>query len=304
MSHYSPGRQKIQDTFWTEFDSGKTKVACTIFEHWEFKISGVCYCGTETPVTYSRSGGISRKSSTTSESAIEGSIGPLGLVQLKGAIKESFGYEVSWSENETQQFSSPCKPPKCGRSETTIYQLIREFEIDVYRRGSWPFRDDVWDKKRSHCISEEIQTYAAVPDDVEWDERCKCDLKASPDFDGRLSIDLRSLSLLVPYKLTHDGIQIRISNLVISFPFYDYPAAVRALDRGLNLPMERRFFSPVLLFFGGLEGETFEGNARIYRDHGIAPPEIPSHVISAQPVIHDIWKLSEKDIGDELKTTS
>src|ERR1035437_9331717 len=299
MAHYFGDRRKIRDTFWVVMKSGREKIECTIFERWAFEKSEVCYCGVEGTIKVSKSRGISQTTSTTIESTIEGSIGPLGLAQLKSAIKTSLGCEVNWRKAESEEASFPCKPPKCGRSETTIYQLIRDYELAGYSRG-FLFRKNVWDRKWAYIVPEETGSYAGVPDFVEWDERCKCSPRASPDFDGRLSVDLGTLSLLLPYQLTPDGIKIRISNLVVSFPFFKHSAAVGALEHGLNITVERSFLPPALVFLGSLAGMTFEADARIYRDAGTKSSETAEPRLVAHPSIEDIRLLLKESREDEL----
>lgn len=159
----------------------------------------------------------------------------------------------------------------------------------------------MWDRKWAYIVPEETGSYAGVPDFVEWDERCKCSLRASPDFDGRLSVDLGTLSLLLPYQLTPDGIKIRISNLVVSFPFFKHSAAVGALEHGLNITVERSFLPPALVFLGSLEGMTFEADARIYRDAGTKSSETAEPRLVAHPSIEDIRLLLKESREDELE---
>ena len=303
MPHYFPDRRKVRDLFWIPLKSKREKVSCAIYERWQFRKSVTCYCGAIGTVTYSKSKGVSETVSETLEHTIESSIGPVGIASVKAAIKQSISHQVNWSKTETEQASFPCNPPKCGRSETTIYELFREYELALYRRGWMPFRDEVWDRKWSYTVPEETGSYVGVPDTVEWDPLCRCETKASPEYDGRLSIDLGSLSLLVPYKQTTNGMDVRISNLVISFPFHDYKRALYGLEHGLNLPIRREFLPDALIFMGGLQGESWEANARVYKDEGTQLPVslVDSQEIVAHPSVVDLATTLKLGIKSGMK---
>src|SRR5258706_14712983 len=151
------------------------------------------------------------------------------------------------------------KAPKCGKDELTIYQLVREYELSYFRRGSWPFRSNVWDHKWTKTIIEETEKYDSIPDKTEYDERCGCETKESPDYDGRLCFDFDNLSLRVPYKLTLEGFNVRIAEHVISFTFSDYAAGVRRFDRIVSIFTAAARIPPAPKLLSGIVREQIHG---------------------------------------------
>ena len=73
------------------------------------------------------------------------------------------------------------------------------------------------------------------------------------------------------------------------------------MEHGFKFPMQRGFLSPALLFFADLQGQTFEADARIYRETLMRPPEITSSQLIAEPAIEDIRKLLTRGQDEEVE---
>lgn len=280
MTEYLTGRRKVRDSFAAAVSPGKLRVDCTVYERWEFRMEGSCSCGHSPPVEYERTQGVSETRSTTVERSVEALVGAAGLLQIKGALRKSLGAEVNWSGSETEKFSDVCKAPKCGRASLVIYQLVREYELVIWKRGEYPYGPNVW-KQTAQTIRENISSYVGVPETTKWDKSCGCEEVASPEFDGRLEVDMDELCLLVPYKVEPEVLRVQIANIAVSFPFLQ-PGGAQQLERGMLLPMERRFLSPALQFYANLKGDSLDARARIYREQPPAEVDlISTQVFSA-----------------------
>jgi hypothetical protein len=289
MSDYYPERRRVHDTFWIEMTK-TDKAQCTIFERWAFEKGGSALCGTPGHIKVGRTKEESKSVSTTIESSIEGTLGPLKLLQLKAGIKATLGYEVKWNRAKTEEVTYDINPPKCGSTKISVYQKVREYELQTYHLGGRIFRPKVWDMVWADTVMEELGDYLGIPTTEEWDESCRCEVKPpSPAFDGRLSLDLGTLNLLVPYQITIDELKIRIERLNIVFPIYNYLSAMNALQRGgLTLTLQRSFIPPIFLFLGNLEGESFQASARIYKDAGTESSEPESPYTIAEARVEDM----------------
>lgn len=291
MSEYYVGRRKVQDAFWIEL-AKDAKARCTIFERWAFEKGGSAFCGVPGHIKIGRTEGRSISVSSSVEASIESSVGAAGLFNLKSGIKSMSGFEVNWNQGKSEEVGYDINPPKCGCTKLAIYQNVRDYELQVYRLGGPIFRKKVWDMVWANTVVEELGDYAGIPTTQEWDENCKCDLRpALPEFDGRLSLDLGAVNLLVPYKIAEKELKIRIERLNVAFPVYNYSSALVQLHgRGLMLTLQRAFIPSIFLFLGKVEGETFQANARIYSDPGTRSrePETPTAISGA--VAEDIAK--------------
>jgi hypothetical protein len=289
MAHYFPDRRIIRELFKIDIVPNKLYVQCAIYERFEFRKSFNCTCGHKTSMKLSKTEGVSTKISAIIESSVEGALGVSGLAQLKSSIKATLGAEVNWSESRTEELNFECDPPKCGSCDLTIYQLMREHELAIYKKGGGIFRPEFWDKKWSGTIPEEVGSYAEVPDCLEWDEVCKCPPKQlNADYDGRVSVDFGDVCILAPYKFTEEGIKIRLAKLVISFPFYKYAEAVATLQTGLKMTFQRSFLPQEALFLGDLHGESFVGDVRFYRDPGAATQPLEENLLKGSPSVEQI----------------
>ena len=289
MTEYFTGRRKVRDSFAAAVSPGKLRVDCTVYERWEFRVEGSCYCGHEPPVAYEKTQGVSETRSATVERSVEALVGAAGLLQIKGALRESLGVDVNWSGSETEKFSDVCKAPKCGRAALVIYQLVREYEMLISKRGEYPYGPNVW-KETAQTITENIGSYVGVPETTKWDRRCGCEQVASPEFDGRLEIDLGELCLLVPYKVQPEALHVQIANIAVSFPFLR-PGGAQQLERGMLLPMERRFLSPALQFYANLKGDSLDAEARIYREQPPAGVDLISTQVFSTAQVEDLLQI-------------
>lgn len=264
MAEYFPGRRQVGETTEVSLDSGKSKVHCTIFEQW-VDISPGCdlYCGAKSSLELTKAVGITQTSSETLEASIESSFGVAGVAKIKSQIKGVLGKETNWNESVTHKVTFECEAPKCGHYQMTIHQLQREYELTLFRRGFWPFRSDAWDWKWDKTIVEKIGQYDALPDVAEFDERCKCPPKDSPDYDGRLSCELGDLSLRVPFKLDRGGFQVQIGKFVVSFSFLNYSAGIRALNERFELLLPLEALTEPLASLAGIH----EGKAATSGNH-------------------------------------
>jgi hypothetical protein len=295
MSDYHVDRRNVQESFWIELTKEK-KAHCTIFERWAFERAESALCGTPGHIKIGRTEEQSKSVSSTIETSIESSIGPMGLLSLKSGIKATCGYEVNWNRGKSEEVSYDINPPKCGCTKLAIYQKIREYEVQVYCLGGPVFRKKVWDLAWANTVVEALGEYVGIPTTQDWDEMCKCDVKPAPsEFDGRLSLDLGAVNLLVPYQITADKLEIRIERLNVVFPIHNYlPALMELHGHGLTLTLKRSFIPPIFLFLGKLEGETFEAKTRIYEDAGTRSrePEVPYVITGA--MAEDIAKSSHQ----------
>jgi hypothetical protein len=217
MAQYFSGRRQVGNQIELKLGSEKAKLFCSIFEYWLDNVPGcTLHCGAEANAEITRTVGITTRSSETLEGTIESSIGIKGVAHLKSSLKGVMGHEVTWARSISTKMTFPCKAPKCGTYEVSIYQLIREYELSYFRRG-WLFRSDLWDEKWTKTLVEETEKYDAIPDKTEYDEQCSCEEKISPVYYGRLYFDFGNLSLRAPYKLTSTGFDLRIAEHIIYF---------------------------------------------------------------------------------------
>jgi hypothetical protein len=194
---------------------------------------------------------------------------------LKSSIKASCGREVQWTYTKAEEQSYVFNAPKCGSKSLTLYQLTYEYDLVGYHRG-YLFKSSVWDRKWARTIPEELPFYSAVPDSIEYSEFCKdCEPKPSPEYDGRLSIDLGPLSLLVPYKLSEKSLDVRVGKFGIRYPVLNYENTVRAMkDGSLTITIQRDHIDRPLLFLSGLKEDVLEGRARVYWDQVTGQPQL------------------------------
>ncbi len=117
MPHYFEGRRFVQDV--VEISPNQRKmVKCSIFQRWDFRNAGECYCGGKGTIEVSESVGLSKKCVRSIEGAIESTLGVIGFANLKASIKANVGYEVSWEVTQSSRASFEIGPaPKCGREE-------------------------------------------------------------------------------------------------------------------------------------------------------------------------------------------
>ncbi len=283
MAEYYPGRRTIRTVFEIPIQKDKIKVLCAIYERWEFRRGFDCKCGNKVTLKLAKTEGLSAGASATLQGSIESSLGVSGIASLKTSLQATVGITVNWSQSQTEEFTYECDPPRCGTCDITIYQLIREYDLSIYKRGGL-FKNGVWDRKTGASIPELTGYYTEVTDRVEQSEKCKCPpAETKADYDGRVSIDFGSICLLAPYRITSKGIDIRIARQVISFPFLEYHTAVSSLETGLRMRFEGSFLPAETIFYGRLEGDSFEAIVRVYRDPGSSTSLLPEIVIEGSP---------------------
>lgn len=294
MAHYFPERRMVRELFEIPIQENKIKVQCAIFERWEFRKGFDCKCGHKTSLKLGKTEGVSSTVSATIEGSIENTLGPAGLIQLKTSLKGTLGAAVNWTQTQTEELMYECDPPKCGACDLSIYQLMRDYELAIYRRGGI-FKSGVWDKKFGGSIPEQIGRYTEVPDCVERYEKCPCPpAESKADYDGRVSIDFGNVCILAPYRLTTKGIDIRLARLVVSFPFYEYHTAVGALETALKMSFQRSFLPSEAIFLGNLEGDSFEADVRIYRDPGASTSDLAEILLQGSPSVKQITHQEEE----------
>ena len=269
MSHFFEGRKQIGEPF--EVGAfGRRKVRCTIFRRWIDKEHYECHCGLNLPVKITKTRGVSQTESKSFENSIGSKIGVKDLAELNSKIKTISGHEVQWTYTKAEEMSFTCDPPQCGCKVVSVSQLAQEYEFIVYARG-FLFKRNVWDMECTRTLSEELSYYSATQDVLEYDESCKgCAQKESPEFDGRLSLDLGSLSLRVPYKITKERLDVRVGKFGLRFPVENYEEAILAFSSrtGVEFTIETRFIDPPLCFLSGLTEQYSRGVARIYEGAG------------------------------------
>ena len=283
MAEYYPERRMIRELFEIPILTDKVKVTCAVYERWDFRRGFDCKCGNKVTLKLIKSEGLSAAASATLQGSIESSLGISGLASLKTTLQATVGITVNWSQVQTEEFTYECDPPKCGICNITIYQLVREYDLAVYKRGGL-FKNGVWDRKGGACVPELTGFYTEVPDRVEWSESCKCPPQdVRNDYDGRVAVDLGNVCILAPYRLTTSGIDIRIARNVISFPFLAYHEAVGYLETGLKMDFRRDWLPSEAIFLGNLKGETFEAVVRIFRDLGLSGSILPEVILKGTP---------------------
>jgi hypothetical protein len=177
---------------------------------WEDKPGYECACGQGKKITVEKSWGVSKKVSEIVETKLKSSLGVEGVSSLESEIKAATHREIEWSYHETETEEYDCHAPECGSHEVRIAQLMYEYELEFYERG-WIFRSDVWDRKFGWTIPERTKAITSWDDVSDYDERCKdCKKRPSPEFNGRLSINLGQLCLLAPFKMDEKELRIRI----------------------------------------------------------------------------------------------
>jgi hypothetical protein len=291
MARYFTGRRQIGEQFTVNISSHK-KLLCRIFMFWEDRPGYECACAQKKKITAEKSWGLSKKMSEMIETKLKSSLGVEGISSLESEIKTATHREVEWSYHETETEEYDCNAPECGSHEVRIAQLVYEYEVELYERG-WIFRSDVWDRKDKWIIPERTKSITSWDNVNDYDERCKgCKAQPSPEFIGRLSINLGRLCLLAPFKMDEKELRIRIGKIGISYPMLSYHNTARALEeRGLPITLKRDYIDPPLLFLAELESEELPGTARVYLDAGTGPVIFEAPVDLGQfSVIHDILR--------------
>ena len=297
MPHFFVGRQTIGSPFEIPL-SGHTKIRCQIYERWKLKQTYECSCGLSVPFKVTRAWGVLEKDTETIEAAVGSSIGSKEVARLNSKITATSGHEIEWSYSKAEEMSFTCDAPACGRKEIRVYQLTYDYEISGYSRG-YIFKRTVWDLEWTWTVSEEIASYSCTCDVSEFDERCKnCMAKPSPEFDGRLSLDLGPLSLRIPYKMEATKMETRIGKYGIALPVSDYQKHIAQLEgNGLTVAMGQNLIDPALLFLSGLKGDEFEGNLKIYTDAVIPRPEpVETKIVLEEYMIGGVSPSSKDDL--------
>ncbi len=279
MAEYYADRRLIRPLFEIPIVPDKIKVMCAIYERWEFRRGFDCKCGNKVTLKLVKTEGLSAGASATLQGSIESSLGVSGLASLKTSLQANVGLTVNWSQAQSEEFTYECDPPACGSCDILIYQLVRDYDLSIYKKGGL-FKASIWDHKAGAAVPELTGFYTQVTDRVEWSEGCKCPAKETrADYDGRVVVDFGNICVLAPYRLTAHGIDIRIAKRVISFPFLAYAKAVGSLETGLKMNFRREWLPDEAIFFGKLQGSTFEAVVRIYRDPGTLGATLPEIIL-------------------------
>ncbi|HKR83308.1 MAG TPA: hypothetical protein VJS37_03980 [Terriglobales bacterium] len=267
MSHYFSDRRQILEEF-IEINS-RWKVNYKVFKRWQLRNTQTCYCGTKGTIKFSRSRGVSQTALNSLQSAIEGSIGVAGLATIKSSVTSSLGEEVQWTRTESEEMTFECVAPECGRTELTVYELLREYEIAAAHRGVL-FKSDYWDVRWRDTFYEAVGEYTGVPDSIPWDPKCKCKVSPQPpECEGRLSLDMGTVCLLVPYRMEQEKKQlvVRIEKLDVHVDVHEWEEFKDDLHgKGRRLIFKRGAIPSMFRILGGLEAETISAHARVYRD--------------------------------------
>jgi hypothetical protein len=283
MAEYYPERRLVRELFEIPIEKDKTKVMCAIYERWNYLRHFDCKCKSKTTLKLGKTEGLSVGANATFQGSIEKTLGVPGVASLKASLTATVGITVNWTQSKTEELTTECNPPKCGECDITIYQMIREYDLAIYKRGGF-FKDGVWDRKWGGLLPEEIGSFTQVADCVEQHPSCKCppqEIKA--DYDGRVTVDFGNVCILAPYRLTPQGIDIRIARQVISFPFSEYHEDAAALQSGLRMNFKREWLPAEALFYGGLKGSIFKAVVRIYRDPGSLGSHLPEQILEGSP---------------------
>jgi hypothetical protein len=267
------GRKLVQGPFFVGGDFKNLRLQCTVFERWGSRGSKTLYCDDKKTIEVSKTVGITKTTSESIQSTLEGEIGVTGVAKVKSSIQALTGYSVQWSVSTTEKDSYEIKAPKCGRKTLSAYALLREYEFVAFKRGNWIFRADFWDQvwDEPFVVVEETGDYMTIPEVSERDQRCIDQLsecrepKESPAFDGRLALNFGPLAVLVPYKVLDKELRLRIDKFGLSYPIADRHRTIMELRSGeKKLNIQRSVMSPVDLFFIGEDGRShFQVTAKI-----------------------------------------
>ena len=282
MAQFFQGRDPIGSTFYLNRDP-KERISCTAFNRWIDTNQGITlHCGRDANIEISKTVGLDEKKSETSEDSIESTLGVTGVAQLKSQMKEIFGYEIHWNRATTTKASLSRKAPPCGRYELAVQQLIREYDFAFFRRGRWPFRDDIWDLKEQRTVPEYTETYDLMEDDFEFDERCKktCGTPATaPDYEGRVSLDFRNVILNAPFKISASGfIIIRLGREEIPIE-----GLTRSdVERQSQLIVPEAWLPEIARFLGDFSTETVTGSISFDPRFTPAEPAVVQYEITEE----------------------
>lgn len=252
MGAYFPERRQIGQPFTVIFDSGNARVDCTIYERWKEKTRSVpVYCGTPSEYAVERTLGLDEKRSSSVESTITSTLGVQGVASFKSSVKAIIGTEINWNYSFREKQSFQCVAPECGHYEIVVYQFVRDYHLTYFRRGAFPFRHNVWNKKWGpEPFTEYIHRYDSTVDRADYDEQCGCPPPSSPDCEGLITLSFDGVSFQAPYTQKDKQITLTVGERPYSFPL---TTASLSVPQKALLPAN--LFPPSLLFLAGISAE-------------------------------------------------
>jgi hypothetical protein len=263
MNLYFSGRRKTAE-FTLPINKGSTILACQIFDYWtDIEETTTLWCGDKGKISIEKTYGLSERDVHTLNGAIESSIGPAGIFQLKGKAEETIQHEVNWQTATVVKKEFEFKAPDCGRGTRIVYQLMRDYEL-TFRRKNFLRRETTWERK----FCEKVKSFVIVPDEDEYDERCKkkCKEPGKPSFVEFLTIIMGDVSMRVSFTRTDDGIEVNFDGVPLKIPQTSFQ------DFAVRLPLE--LVPAVVVFLGDLRGKYVNAIFSEWQQANIMYPEV------------------------------
>lgn len=265
MTPYFSGRKLIK-TFSIFSPNKRSRVDCEIFEEWRDIDEGTAArCGVEGTCTIEIASGITEKAMSTLKEVAGGTLGLKDVWSLKSEVESSFGREINWQVSQKSSKTFQIKPPPCGRSALTIYQLFRIYKITSLRKSWFSFDDEKWVTLHDRTIEERTNNHDAIPDTVAVDPVCNCSNQAEPQkYIGFLQISTATVGLRVPYWTFKDKLLVQIDRKVVGIRSQDLPTIMQKLDTGYDYFMNSTLIPEPLRFLGNIpEGQRLQFHMKL-----------------------------------------
>lgn len=200
MSEYFLGRKEVA-CINTQHDHGNAAINCTIHEYWSPIISDSCKCGSTKTHVIKNKIGVDKKIIDALEGTLATKIGISSIANLQAEIKNNITSETHWEVVREEERTEVFPSPKCGEYMIIYYQKMRDYHLICqskrwYARNTWQYH-----------FTESTQFYHNGSKIIDNHPDCNCK-ETAKNFDGTLYIDFGTTSMIAPYKITENKLDI------------------------------------------------------------------------------------------------
>jgi hypothetical protein len=267
MAMYFSGRRLVK-SFTREGSGDRERLEWRVFEEWRDINEGTtARCGNPGTCVVKLTRGLSEKAMSTLKDTIGGSFGVKDVWAFKAEVEETIGRELNWHAATSSEKTFTIQSPRCGCAALTIYQLVRIFEVTIYRKKWFARADNKWAKICTRTFDEPTNNHDGLPDTLPYDPRCGCpEPSVEPKYDGFVCLDFGRISLRVPYTVTETGLEVQIDRQIINVAATDFPSLLRGLDGGLDIEVSSSFIPEPMLFLGEISVLALNGTIRRFTE--------------------------------------